>query len=187
MKKRYDVFIFIENLLYIVNRLKWKISNVNSCYCYLQKQWIKNYVESNQRSRQSAKNAIESSLFKNLNNTLYGSLIVDTDKPEIKLLVDANKEYKNYYYNVLPVLVSNPFASSECVRNLARKIYEENSANCKSIFNEGKIEEEYNNHMSYAMILEDREKRSKKSSSSGKSSTLLIDRNYCKNIEKYLD
>ena len=139
LKKRRQVYVFIKNLIYLVDRLKWTIDGVSEHYTYLQGQWVKDYVIKNQMSQQKSTNAVESGLFKNLNNTLYRSLIVNTNKPEISTVVDGRLEFQQFHENVSQDINVNPFACSENIRNYANKKYEEEIVTASSLGEKEKI------------------------------------------------
>ena len=113
-------------------------------------------------SRQKSTNAVESGLFKNLNNTLYGLLIVKSNKPEISTVVDGRLVFQQFHENVSQNINVNPFACSENIRNYANKKYEEEIVTASSLGEKGKIEKEYRRHILYADALYEKEKRAKR-------------------------
>ena len=193
LKKRRQVYVFIENLLYLVNQLKWSIDSISEHYTYLQGQWVKDYVIKNQMSRQKSTNAVESGLFKNLNNTLYGSLIVNTNKPEISTVVDGRLEFKRFHENISKDMNINPFACSEIIRSYENQKYKEEIVTASSLGEKERVEKEYRRHILYANAMCEKEKRAKRGKlrcygpTNSSSKTYAVNESYDSGIDKILN
>ena len=64
--------IYLEELKFAIVRCGWKVTKLYKHYYFVQKRFKRDFIFMNQKSRQEAKNKIESDFFKLLNNANFG-------------------------------------------------------------------------------------------------------------------
>jgi hypothetical protein len=75
----------------------------------MQEPWLEKYVTQNQQRRESAKNPIESKLYKEANNKCHGALIISPNKPRLSAVVNNFKESEAFHeLNSNPLKKKNP-------------------------------------------------------------------------------
>ena len=194
VEERKEVYLIIENLIYLLTKLKWNLTKVHEHCIYLQSEWIKSYVIKKQISRQKSKNNVESGRFKNLNNNLYGSLIVNTNKSDVKAIVDGVEELEKFHENISSDMNRNPFATNETILNYANKKYKEEIITVRNPLEKEILEEELSYSKQKAMFLQEKQKRHKTgkksmavmNASKARSSVIVYNSEYNKKIGNIL-
>ena len=64
--------MYLEELKFAIVRCSWKVTKLYKHYCFEQKKFKRDFILMNQKSRQEAKNKIESDFFKLFNNANFG-------------------------------------------------------------------------------------------------------------------
>ena len=89
--KQLNVYMFAESLIFL-RSIGWKITSVSNHYTFLQGDYMKNYVATNQNERKKPKNVVESVASKAMNNHLYSWLLRNSNSPKLKPIIDNLKE-----------------------------------------------------------------------------------------------
>ena len=64
--------VYLEHLVLLIKRAGWQVTKIYSHYTFEQERFKRNFILMNQPSRQNAKDSVEKSFFKLLNNARFG-------------------------------------------------------------------------------------------------------------------
>ena len=72
MDKKLDLPLYAEHLHFLLSRCGWRVSNVRAHYTFEQSEFKKEFVITNQVSRQNARADVEKDFYKLMNNSNFG-------------------------------------------------------------------------------------------------------------------
>ena len=101
---------YLDHLKFLISRYGWKVTKLYSHFTFQQSKFKKDFISMNQKSWQTAKNAIEKDFYKLLNNAIYDEI--------------GEFTYIRKYHNLFDKEVSK-FVNSSLIEKEIEKTYNE--------------------------------------------------------------
>ena len=125
--------LYLEDLRFLIKRAGWKVTKLYCHFTFEQDTIKKEFVLMNQKSRQNAKNDIEKSFYKLMNNAYFGfDCRNNADNLKFDPLIDEINEltYIKRYHNLFDPKVEK-FVSSKILEDHIEEEYNQNIAKIK--------------------------------------------------------
>ena len=127
--------MYLEELKFAIVRCSWKVTKLYKHYYFEQKRFKRDFILMNQKSRQEAKNKIESDLFKLLNNANFGydcrnnldNCVFEPINDEINELSFIRQYYNNLFDKDISPFINARLLQEEIFNNERQKIKESDS------------------------------------------------------------
>ena len=147
--------IYLEDLKFAIVRCGWKVTRLYKHYYFEQKRFKRNFILMNQKSRQTAKNKIESDFFKLLSNANFGydcknnlgNCVFEPINDEINELSFIRRYYNNMFDKDIAPFINARILQDEItekINNERQKIKESDpffTAKIRSLENRRNIDE----------------------------------------------
>ena len=118
--------IYLEELKFVIVRCGWKVTKLYKHYYFEQKRFKRDFILTNQKARQEAKNSIESDFCKLLNNANFGydcrnnldNCIFEPVNDEIQELSFIRKYHRNLFDKELAPFINSRILQEEITQKI---------------------------------------------------------------------
>ena len=109
----------MDHLKFLISRYGWKVTKLYSHFTFQQSKFKKDFISMNQKSWQTAKNAIEKDFYKLLNNAIYDEI------GEFTYI----RKYHNLFDNEVSKFVNSSLIEKEIEKTYNEKLLQTNDDN----------------------------------------------------------
>ena len=110
---------YLDHLKFLISRYGWKVTKLYSHFTFQQSKFKKDFISMNQKSWQTAKNAIEKDFYKLLNNAIYDEI------GEFTYI----RKYHNLFDNEVSKFVNSSLIEKEIEKTYNEKLLQTNDDN----------------------------------------------------------